>query len=194
MGVDPVTIGLGTMAVASAYGAYSSKRAADKQERANKKANQVTAAEWERYMGTFAPLEDQAIEEAKAPVEEQPGFSGSMGAIDRTFSDRGATIGRIMGGRYQYGSGLERSAQMNNEMQRGRAKAGLYSDYATQRANRMMSMASIGRGIPANVSQFYQNQGNMYGNMSTNSASSAGNTMGDLMLYYMLGQKGGGKA
>lgn len=192
MAVATGTAILGAAVLGGGLSAYSSKRAGDKQAKAMGKQSDIAKAEWDRYQTAFAPLEDKAIAEAQAPVTEQPGFGNAMGSLDRSFSNNAATIGRVMGGRYQNGAGLEGSMQRSNELNRGRAKAQVFGDYAKQRSTNMLNMASLGRNIPDNVSDIYGKQAATYAKMSSASGASAGDTMGDLMTYYLLSQNKGG--
>jgi hypothetical protein len=115
---------------------------------AAKNAKDVAVQQWQRYLDTFAPLENKMVAEASAPVEEQPGFARMMATIDRGYADNAANVRRTLAGRYPSGAGMEPQAQYTNEMNRTRAKTGAVADMDTARFDKMVSAANIGRGLP----------------------------------------------
>jgi hypothetical protein len=199
---DPVTaIGGGSFAL----GLFSSIKQGKAADRATDVAQQTTDwqkdlanQQWQRYMTTFAPLEEKMVKEAQVPVEQQPGFARMMGTIDRGYSDVASNTRRTLAGRYPSGSGLEVLNQDNIEMNRTRTKAGAFGAANEARFSRMLQAAGLGRGIPTNVMNTAGNVGAQQGNiagMQANAAQNAwgsmGNTAGNLMQMYLM-SKGGG--
>lgn len=196
-----VGVGVGSLGL-TAYSAYKQGQIAEEAFDASKQSTasqqDIANQQWSRYLDTFAPLEDQLVKEASAPVEDQPGFSRMMGTIDKGYSDTGANLRRMMGGRYPSGSGLEVNAQLTNELNRTKTKAGAVADLNEARYNKMLQAAQIGRGIStqatdtsASVGNQQTSMANMQANAAQNAWGSVGNTAGNLMQMYLL-SKGGG--
>jgi len=222
---DPV-IG-GAVAIAAGATIYSSNKAsksADKQTDAMNRATdqagiaanrQADLAEeqWERYLNTFAPLEDQIVKESTKSIDPlmPVGFDRMMATTDRDFANASANTARAMGGRYQYGGGVEQAAQGAIERGRIGAKTDIRiaktnsenqakRDAEQQRFVNMMNTASIGKGLPANAqagfssnAQTYAGLAGMHANAASNANnasaqawSSFGNTAGNLTQMYMM--------
>lgn len=199
---DPITAIAGGGLALNLFSTVKQGKAADKALDVAKGTTDwqkdLAVQQWRRYMTTFAPLEDKMVEEAQAPVEQQPGFARMMGTIDRGYSDVAANTRRTLAGRYPSGSGLEVLNQDNIEMNRTRTKAGAVGTANEARFSRMLQAAGLGRGIPTNVMNTAGNVGaqqgyiaNMQGNAAQNAARSLGNTAGNLMQMYLM-SKGGG--
>jgi len=185
-----------------AFGAHKQGQAADRAADAARETSQwqrdLAVQQWERYMTTFAPLEDMLVADASKPVEEQPGFGRMMGTIDRGYSDLGANVRRTMGGRYPSGSGLDVLNQQDIELERTRTKTGAVGAAREARFDRMLRAAGLGRGIPTTVMNTAGNVGaqqnymaNMQGNAAQNAWGSVGNTAGNLMQMYLMSRGGG---
>jgi len=202
--MDIVGIGSGIL---GGYSAYKSGKAAESAAEATERSSEWQARlaneQWQRYLDTFAPLEDQIVKEAGAPVEieKEPGFARMMAAINRGYSDVAANTRRTMAGRYPSGSGLETLPQQDIEMERTRTKAGAISDFATdaekRRFSQMLQAANIGRSLPATSvaaggSAGFQsaNLAKMYGNASAQTWGALGNTAGNLMQMYLMSKAG----
>jgi len=192
-----LALGLGATAAVGGYSAYKQGKAADKAADAVQQSTdwqkELAGQQWQRFLDTFAPLEDKIVEEAHAPVEQQPGFARMMGTIDRGYSDVAANTRRTMAGRYPSGSGLEVLNQDNIEMNRTRTKAGAVGAANEARFSRMLQAAGLGRGIPTTVMNAAGNVGaqqgnfaNMQSNAAQNQWSSLGNTAGNLMQMYLM--------
>jgi len=190
---------------ASAYSAHKQGEAAEDAAKAQEKSidwqKEQADRQWERYLEKFAPIEDRLTEEVVKPVEEQSGFKSmvdsSMSHIDKNYNDSSAGLRRAMGGRYQYGSGVESAFQNTNELNKAEKKSDTYSNlYQAADQNRfsnMMQTANLGQGHSANAQQAYSNAANSYGNMASTHANAAanawqgvGNTAGNLTQMYMF--------
>ena len=155
----------------------------------------IAKEQWNRYMSTFAPVEDQLATEAVAPVEDQPGFSRMMSTIDRGYADTAANTRRTLAGRYENGSGIEGATQTALDLNRTTAKTGAVADLNQDRFNNMLQVANIGQGNVATASNTagsaginYGNLAAMYGNAANQSYASAGNTLSNLMQMYTAAQ------
>jgi|GEM_PF-4153358 len=212
MAVATGTAILGAAAVAGGAAVYGSRKAsksADKQTAAMEKSADLAGVaanrsadlaeeQWDRYLETFAPLEDQLVKEASAPAVPVEavmpvGFERMMATTDRDFANASATTARAMGGRYQYGGGMEQAAQ--GAIERGRIgaktniriaktnaenaaleEARVKTEQAKQqRFANMMNAASIGKGLPANAQAGFAGNAQTYGNMAGMHANAAAN-------------------
>jgi len=198
---DPITAIAGGGLALGIFGAHeqgqAADRAADNAAATTQWQKDLANRQWQRYMTTFAPLEDMLVADASKPVEEQPGFSRMMGTIDRGYSDLGANVRRTMGGRYPSGSGLETLNMQDIELERTRTKTGAVGAAREARFDRMLKAAGLGRGIPTTVMNTAGNVGaqqnymaNMQGNAAQNAWGSVGNSAGNLMQMYLM-SKGG---
>jgi len=203
-------ISLGTIASVAAagvtaYSAYKSSKAAGKQASAVEKGaefdTELAQKQWDRYMQVFAPGEEQLAKEVAKPLEQQTGLKRSLATIDRGYADVTGNLRRTMGGRYQYGSGLERGSLMNLERQRIGAKAGAVAGAETDLFNRRTQVANIGRGLPGQsleasgrAGQAYGNLMGAYGGAAKGAWDSVGTGIGNLMQSYTLSKTptGGG--
>ena len=193
--VSPI-VGIGST-VLGGYEAYKSGQAAEDAAKATQQSSEWQARlaneQWQRYLDTFAPLEDKIVKEVQAPVEEQPGFARMMGTIDRGYSDVAANTRRTLAGRYPSGSGLETLNQQDIEMERTRTKAGAVSDMNQSRFTNMLNAASIGRSLPTTASSAMSGAtsgqaslANMFGNAAAQTWGSLGTSAGNLMQMYLL--------
>ena len=193
----PAAIG----AAASVYSAVKSDNRAEEQTTRASDANQqmadIASAQWNRYLKAFAPLENTLVKEAKAPIEQQPGYGRMMATINRGYSDLEGNVKRTMGGRYPSGSGLERQAVRNVGLQKTTARTGAVADMMTQRFNRMLQAANIGRGLPAQAivgssgrATGSTNLANLYGQAAKSGWDSTGASLGNLMQL-LSGAAGG---
>ena len=177
----------------------------------------IAKAQWDRYLATFAPLENAMVSEAQASptdARSDPGFLSTMGTINRNYANSGANIRSMMGGKNPYGSGVAYGAQRSNELNRTRdiakTEAGYDQALDTQRWNRLSTMANLGRGLSGGASSAYgtaastlggaassygnaaSNYGNlatMYGNQAGGAASSLGSGLGNLYQMYALSNR-----
>jgi len=200
-------IGAGT----SAYSSYKAGEAADDQAKQVGKVadtqSQIASDQWQRYLDTFAPLEDVMTSQFVSPVKNKSGqitgykmkpiegtgeYKSTMGVLNRGFSDVAANTRRTLAGRYQFGSGMEDTAQRTIELERSRAKTGAVADLENDRFTKMLNLTSVGRDLPATATaglssagNAYGNLASMYGNAASQGWSSLGNTAGNLMQMYM---------
>ena len=196
------SIALGVGAAAAVAGTVSSISSAKKASKATAAATstaqsqeEISREQWNRYLKTFAPMEEQLVSEVSKPVEEQPGFLGAMGAIERGYANTGANLRRTMAGRYPYGAGIESETQKTLELQRPRARAGVYSDFSKNRLTNMINVAQIGRGLPVTAMGGLSSAGSQYGSLAGTQSQAAasgwgslGNMTGNMMQYYLLNQ------
>lgn len=174
----------------------------------------LAQAQWDRYLATFAPLEDTMVSEAKASptdARSDPGFLSTMGTINRNYANTGANLRAMMGGKNPYGSGAAYGVQRTNELNRVRdiakTQAGYDQKLDDQKWNRLTTMANIGRGLSGgasssfggaastlggaastygNAASQYGNLASMYGNLAGSSGSSLGSSLGNLYQMYAL--------
>lgn len=228
------TVGAATSIGSSIYGMVSGSEeagsASDAQQSSTKNAELIAAkqvdiaqqqqdiaqAQWDRYLATFAPLEDAMVSEAQASptdARSDSGFLSTMGTINRNYANTGANIRSMMGGKNPYGSGVAYGAQRSNELNRVRDVAKAETSYDQkldeQRWNRLSTMANLGRGLSGgasssygsassslgnaastygNAASSYGNLASMYGNLSGSSGSSLGSSLGNLYQMYALSQ------
>lgn len=151
----------------------------------------------ERYKTAFIPIENQLISDTNVPVKQMSGYLNSMGTINKNYRDTGANIGRTMGGRYQYGSGVETLNQASNQRNRVKALSDNYNNWDTNRYNRLFSLANMGRsnitgaqsGLNAATSGNI-NLANMYGQAAQAQGAATGQLFGNLGqigMMYALG-------
>lgn len=178
----------GAAVVGSVVSSRSASKSAARAAEATEWQGDLAYAQWERYVDKFAPLEDKIVKEAQAPVEEQPGFGRLMATVNRGYSDLEGNVKRTMGGRYPSGAGLERQAVRNVKLQKTTAETGAVADMMTQRYNRMLQAANLGRGLPATsiagASGAAQNEtllASMYAKAAQGSWDSTGTSLGNLM-------------
>ena len=153
----------------------------------------ISWGQWKRYKQKYMPMENRLLEEAQAPIEQQPGFLQAMGQVDRGYADTAANLRRTLAGRYQYGAGLEGEAQKNLELRRPVAKAGVYNDFANQRYSKMANLLSMGKGMPAQATSglmgaenLQASLANMANQQQNQTYSSAGAGMGNLLQLYLM--------
>lgn len=141
-----------------AQSAYNERMAAVAEEQLGLSREQLALAKaeaarseeaWGRYKSVFMPIEDELVKQIKEMPAEPPGLPRMLATVDRGYSDLEGNLRRTMGGRYQYGSGLERGAMERTELGRTRAKAGAVADltnaWEQEKFNRMMQVAGFGR-------------------------------------------------
>lgn len=195
-----ITVGI----VGTAAAAYGAKRAGDREKAAMAQQgealeveNEIAKEQWGRFKKTFAPLEERIVSEAQAPVEleKEPGFSRMLAEIDKGYGDVSANVRRRLGGRYQYGAGIEPETQKTIDMQRVSARSGAVADFAKtlkqQRFLNMLNAASIGRGLPATAASAAGSAAGQYGiSAERHSAAAAkgwetaGATLGDIVKLW----------
>lgn len=121
---------------------------------------------WQRYLNVFAPYEEKVLNEAAMPARESPGFLGMVGDINRQYGNQSANVRRALGGRYQYGSGMEGAAQKSVELNRTKALTGAESDWNANRFQRMLQASYLGNKLPISAMSGYGSAGSMYGNLA----------------------------
>ncbi len=201
MGLTTAIIGGAAVlgAGASAYSAYESGEAADEAtyEMASATDAQMALAQsqWKRYLQKFAPLEDKMVEEVSKPLEQQPGYLGAMGQLEKGYASTGANLRRTMAGRYPYGGGAEVLPQSTLALSKPLARAGVYGQANQNLLANRLNVAGLGRNLPAIASSGYGNVAAGYGNLANvNNQAAAGtwgglgNTAGNLMQTYMLSE------
>lgn len=190
----------GSQAAGSASDAASS--AADAQTLIAAKQADLAQAQWDRYLATFAPLENALVSEVQKPARESAGFLAQMGSINRNYADSGANIRSMMGGKNPYGSGASYGAQRSNELNRTKALSSAESTWNQNRLGNMMSVANLGRNLSTNAASGYSGAssgyGNaagtygslaqMYGSAASSAGSSLGSGLGNLYQSYLYSQ------
>ena len=197
---DPVSLGataLGVSALASGYSAYSSGKQAEEYAGVTKKLSNTQAAiskaQWDRYMGTFAPVENKVVGEVSKPLENQSYFQTMMANIDKGYSDLSANVAKKTAAMYPNGGGVADIRQHTLDLARVRDKAKATATAENSRLNNMMAVAGLGRNLPAQAQSGYQSAAgtnaslaNMYANASNTGWNSLGNTAGNLTQLYMM--------
>jgi hypothetical protein len=184
-------------AAASVYSSIKNNDAADKATSATKELTKTQAeianSQWERYIKTFAPLENKMVADVSRPLENQPYFSSMMAGIDKQYSDIKANTDRTLSGKYQYGSGVREGRLNTIDLDRARTKSKAYSTAEQNRLTNMLNVASIGRNLPASAQNglssaagTYGNLAAMYGNAATAGWGSVGSTASNLAQQYYL--------
>jgi len=165
----------------------------------------LAQAQWDRYLETFAPLENQLIAEAQQPSSDSSSLMAQIGAINRQYGDAGGNIRAMMGGKNPYGAGVNYGFQRSNELNRFRDVSKAYSDWGQRRLQNMMQVANLGRGLSTGATSGYQGASSAYGNAAgtygnlaslyNNAAQTAmqgvGNSIGNLYQLYALSNRGG---
>jgi hypothetical protein len=159
-------IGVAATVASTAYSAYSANKTAGAMQDSADAQTALAQAQWNRYLTAFAPLEDKLIKQAQTPARQDPGFLRMMGGVNQRYGNASAETRRMMGGRYQYGGGLEGQAQRSLEMNRVRDIDAAEGDWEANRLNRMYQVAGLGRNLPTQAMAGYNSAGNMYGNMA----------------------------
>ena len=159
--------------------------------------NQIATEQWDRYLKTFAPVEDKLVAESSKPIDQQAGYLRSMGTIDRGYANQEANLRRTMGGRYPSGAGLSTMGQTSLDLNRIKTKAGATSDYTVANNANLLNLANLGRGLPATAMGGLSSSGamsanlaGMYGSAASSGYGSAGNIGGNLMQAYMISNLG----
>ena len=144
-------------------------------------------------MSKFAPLENKMVTEASKPLEQQAGTKQALAQVDRNYANQAGNLKRTMGGRYQYGSGLEKGSLLNLDINRTNAKGQAWQDSATNLFNQRLQVANIGRGLPGQAVSSSGSAANTFGNLMNTAANSAkgtwdsiGSGVGNLMQLYTL--------
>ena len=185
---------------------------ADAQTMIAAKQADLAQAQWDRYLETFAPFENQLIAEAQQPSSDSSSLMAQIGAINRQYGDAGGNIRAMMGGKNPYGAGVNYGFQRSNELNRFRDVSKAYSDWGQQqqalkqqRLQNMMQVANLGRGLSTGATSGYQGASSAYGNAAgtygnlaslyNNAAQTAGqgvgNSIGNLYQLYALSNQGG---
>lgn len=153
----------------------------------------IAANNQQRYNETFAPLENSLVREASLPANQTSGYLSQEGNINRQYANFDRNTAKTLGGRYQYGSGLEQSSQRSNELNRVRSLSDAESTANQNRLSNLMSLANLGRGLSTNATsalssaaQGQSSLANMYAGAASNSGNSVGNTLGSLAQMYQL--------
>ena len=159
--------------------------------------NAIASQQWDRYLKTFAPVEDKLVAEATKPIDQQAGYLKTMGTIDRGFANQEANLRRTMGGRYPSGAGLSTMGQTGLDLNRIKTKAGATSDYNVANNANLLNLANLGRGLPATAigglsssGAMSANLAGMYGNAAASTYGGMGNMAGNLMQAYLISNPG----
>ena len=199
MGWIAAAVGAASVAT-SLYGAISGNKIAEKnadnQYDIASRQQAISEAQWNRYLKTFAPIEDKLAAEASAPVADQPGFAKMMAGVDKGYADARANIEKSVPKSGQYGGGLTDEKMQGLDLSHIRARAGAFADANQNRFGNMMAMANMGRGLPNNAVAGFQSAGsqfgnlaNMYANSSASAWNSLGNTAGNMAQLYLMNKK-----
>lgn len=186
--------------------AEAASSTADAQTMIAAKQAELAQAQWDRYLETFAPFENQLIAEVQQPSSDSSSLMAQIGAINRQYGDAGGNIRAMMGGKNPYGAGVNYGFQRSNELNRFRDVSKAYSDWGQQRLQNMMQVANLGRGLStgatsgySGASSAYGNAAGTYGNLASlynNAAQTAGqgvgNFIGNLYQLYALSNQGSG--
>jgi hypothetical protein len=178
---------------------------ADAQTMIAAKQAELAQAQWDRYLETFAPLENQLIAEAQQPSSDSSSLMAQIGAINRQYGDAGGNIRAMMGGKNPYGAGVNYGFQRSNELNRFRDVSKAYSDWGQRRLQNMMQVANLGRGLSTGATSGYQgassaygnaagtygNLASLYNNAAQTAAQGVGNSIGNLYQLYALSNQGG---
>jgi len=178
---------------------------ADAQTMIAAKQAELAQAQWDRYLETFAPFENQLIAEVQQPSSDSSSLMAQIGAINRQYGDAGGNIRAMMGGKNPYGAGVNYGFQWSNELNRFRDVSKAYSDWGQRRLQNMMQVANLGRGLSTGATSGYQGASSAYGNAAgtygnlaslyNNAAQTAGqgvgNSIGNLYQLYALSNQGG---
>ena len=100
----------------------------------------IAAEQW----AMAKPIYEEMAPEMRKPVEEQSYFKRMMGGIEKSYGDIGGQMRRTLGGRYQYGAGIEGESAKNLELSRARTKAGAWQAGEEARRSGLMGLASGG--------------------------------------------------
>lgn len=186
---DPIS---GVMAGTAVIGASSARKqgkaankAAERQGDVADRQMDLADQQWQRYMETFAPLENEMVALAQKPIEPdiarimadtQQAYSGARASGLRSLQRRGVNPSA---GAYQAGSdlfGLNLAAQQVQGINQA------YRTADDTRWGRMAAVSSLGRGLPGNAQAGMSAAGNIYGNqaqMYGNAASQAWGAVGN---------------
>jgi hypothetical protein len=192
--------------------AHAASSTADAQTMIAAKQAELAQAQWDRYLETFAPFENQLIAEAQQPSSDSSSLMAQIGAINRQYGDAGGNIRAMMGGKNPYGAGVNYGFQRSNELNRFRDVSKAYSDWGQQqqalkqrRLQNMMQVANLGRGLSTGATSGYQgassaygnaagtygNLASLYNNAAQTAAQGVGNSIGNLYQLYALSNQGG---
>ena len=219
MGITAGTVAAAAAVAGAATSVYSavkgSKLASQQADAASSAAHAQTMiaakqadlaqAQWDRYLETFAPFENQLIAEVQQPSSDSSSLMAQIGAINRQYGDAGGNIRAMMGGKNPYGAGVNYGFQRSNELNRFRDVSKAYSDWGQRRLQNMMQVANLGRGLSTGATSGYQGASSAYGNAAgtygnlaslyNNAAQTAGqgvgNSIGNLYQLYALSNQGG---
>jgi len=177
----------------------SADEAAQQQYEIARRQLALAEAQWDRYKSAFLPIEDYLIENAQQPYSQNAGYLSNLASLEKNSANTTANLKRTMGGRYQYGSGLEQAGLLSNMLNRNTSKAQLGSTYEQNRINNLYSLANLGRGLTSDASNMYSSVGNTYGNLANmyssqmnNAYNTAGNTIGSMLQLYLMSKGGTG--
>lgn len=162
--------------------------------------------EYDRFLEVYGPLEKQIVGEVSKPTEQNAGYLSAVGDINQMYGNASANAARSMGGRYEYGSGLETAKQDSLERDRIRSISGTKAGYDQLRTQNMIAAASIGKGIPAysisgvnqsasgvqNAAGQFGQQASIYGNLTA--AEMQAQAMKDAAMWGAVGDVAGAGA
>lgn len=207
MAMGAAIAGIAASAVSAGTSIYGAVSASDSAGSAASSASDSTSvlsdiakSQWDRYLATFAPMENELVAEVQQPARQNAGFLAEMGSINRQYGNSGSNIRAMMGGKNPYGSGLSYGYQRSNELNRTKTLAGAESTYNQNRLNNMMRVASLGQGLvnaagsnAGNAANSYANLAKMYSNQASSAGESAGSSFGNLldMASLLKGTSGG---
>lgn len=216
MATTAAVVGTAATVGSSIYGAVKGSKSAgqaadaasstaDAQTMIAAKQADLAQAQWDRYLETFAPFENQLIAEAQQPSSDSSSLMAQIGAINRQYGDAGGNIRAMMGGKNPYGAGVNYGFQRSNELNRFRDVSKAYSDWGQRRLQNMMQVANLGRGLSTGATSGYQgassaygnaagtygNLASLYNNAAQTAAQGVGNSIGNLYQLYALSNQGG---
>lgn len=193
---DPFTA-MAVGGIVSGVSSYlSGKQSEDYADAAGNLANtqaDIARSQWDRYVNTFAPIENKVVGEVSKPLESQGYFAKMMANVDKGYSDASANVSKNMAGKYQYGSGMTDAKIQSLDLGRVRAKADATSTAETNRLTNMMNAAGMGRNLPgsamsglSSAAGTNMNLSGMYGDEASAGWGALGNTAGNLTQLYMM--------
>ena len=113
----------------------------------------IAKEQFEWWKKLYAPEEKKMMLQLGKPLEQQAYMRRMMGDIEKSYGDIASSTARTLGGRYQYGAGIEGKTQESLKLSKAAARAGAWGAGEQQRTANLMSMFGLGRGSAALATQ-----------------------------------------
>lgn len=206
MSMGAMIAGIAASAVSAGTSIYSATQSGDAAEGAAGSSSssagvqsQIARDQWNRYLSTFAPMEDTLVKEVTQPARENAGYLAQMGDINRNYNNNAGNVRAAMGGKMPYGSGISYGAQRSNELNRTKALSTAESTWNQNRLANMFNVARLGQSLVSSAgtnagsaANSYADLAKLYAASADSSSKSAGSSIGDIMsLVTMMGGSGG---